>query len=72
MIGSQRPFLSENRNRAELAHEVVIICIMYHVLCFTDFVGDPVARHYVGYSLIGCTLLHLLGYLSLELYYFVR
>ena len=72
LIGSQRPFISKNRNRAEILQEIVIICIMYHVLCFTDFVPDPALRNLVGYSLISCTLLHLFVYFGLELYFFVK
>ena len=30
----------------------------YHYFCFTDFVDDPQARYYVGYSLILVTIIN--------------
>ena len=40
LIVATKPFTSLSRNRAEMAQEFVIMVIMYHVFCFTDFVLD--------------------------------
>ena len=32
------PYNSKLMNRMELVNEIVIIFLMYHILCFTDFV----------------------------------
>ena len=55
-----------------MADEVVIILIMYHCFCFTDFVPDPKTRHQVGYSLILCILLHLLVFYLITFYHYLR
>ena len=37
---------------------------MYHVFCFTEFISDPIVKHYIGYSLITSISLHLLFFLG--------
>ena len=39
LIGFQKPF--KRSNIEEMSHEIVIILIMYHMFCFTEFVPDP-------------------------------
>lgn len=60
------------RNIAEMADEVVIILVMYHCFCFTDFVPKPKTRHLVGYSVIFCILLHLLIFYLITFFFFMR
>lgn len=54
------PYNSSLSNRMELINEIVIIFIMYHILCFTDFTQSLTVRHYLGYSVIVCMLLNLI------------
>ena len=72
LINWQRPFKRKLRNTAETAHEVVIIFLMYHAMCFSDFVPDARTRHQIGYSMIGLTLLHLFIFYIFSAYYFVK
>jgi len=57
----QQPFKSKARNREEMAEEIAIMIITYHTFCFTDWLSDAETANYVGFSLIGCVLLHLFG-----------
>ena len=44
--------------------------INYHLLCFTNFVSDPTAREYIGYSMTIVTCIFLainLGYAMTEI-----
>ena len=34
----------------DMFNEVKLILIMYHMMLFTDFVGDPETQHYIGFS----------------------
>ena len=54
VIGYNKPFKSSSRNKVEMFEEAGIIVIMYHIICFTDWVPDLEVRHNLGYSLIGC------------------
>lgn len=65
LIGVQKPF--KHSNVAEMGHEVVIILIMYHMFCFTEFVPDPKVRSWIGYSVILITALHLFVFYFLTL-----
>ena len=67
LIGLTRPFVENNDNKAEILHELVIIVIMYHIFCFTDFVPNMQARHMLGYSVMVCILTHLLVFYVLKL-----
>ena len=40
-------------NRMEIFAEITNLCLMYHVMLFTDFVGDPSYRYGIGYSFVG-------------------
>ena len=64
LLALRRPFKSAIRNRVELAEECAIMISMYHLFCFTEFIPDPLVKHYIGYSLIVCMILHLLTFLS--------
>ena len=56
LIAYQRPFESKKKNVVHILGEVDILCLLYHFLCFTDFVTDTRLRHYVGYSAITIVL----------------
>ncbi len=43
----------------DLLNEFTVLVINYHLMCFTNFVGDPDTRVYVGYSLLLVTFLFL-------------
>jgi hypothetical protein len=45
--------------RLEYFNECTIMICVYHYICFTLFVDDPIVRYYVGYSLIGVTCFNL-------------
>ena len=57
IVGTQEPFKDYTRRRMDLFNEFVVLVINYHLLCFTNFVADPVAREYLGYSMVVVTLL---------------
>ena len=63
LLALRRPFKSVSRNKVELAEECAIMISMYHLFCFTEYIPDPLVKHYVGYSLIVCIILHLLIFL---------
>lgn len=60
LIGYKRPYANKSDNRAEIVQESMIILIMYHVFCFTDWLPDLTVRHWLGYSVIACVLGQLL------------
>ena len=72
IIGATRPFNSERRNRNEFGQELLILFILYHVLCFTNFVLDEQMRHYIGYSVIVCSLLHIAIFYIVQTYLLIK
>ena len=56
IIGYNKPIDSMAGNKAEIAQEVTIILISYHLLCFTDWMPDLEIRHIIGYSIIALVL----------------
>lgn len=73
LLALRRPFKSTNRNRVEIAEECAIMISVYHIFCFTEFVPDPLVKHYIiGNSLIVCMALHLIIFLSGILFLNVR
>lgn len=58
LIGHQKPF--KGSNWTELGNEAVILLIMYHMFCFTEFVPDPQVRYMIGYSVVAIAVVHLL------------
>lgn len=70
IIAVRKPF--KEANWFELAHEVVIVLISYHVFCFTEFVPDPQIRYYVGYSVILVTVTHLTVFYSVTIYGWIK
>jgi hypothetical protein len=65
IVGTQEPFKDRIRRSLDLFNEWIVLVINYHLLCFTNFVSDPTAREYLGYSMTAVTCLFLvinLGY----------
>ena len=67
LIGIQRPFGSNTKNNVEILEETVILVIMYHIFCFTDWMPDLQVKHALGYSVTVCVLLHLFTFLGFDL-----
>ena len=44
----------------EIFNEIVIIILIYHCLCFTDYLPDVFARYNVGYSCCVVLLINIL------------
>ncbi len=55
-------------NRIEIFSEITNLFLMYHVLCFTDFVYDPEMRYMIGYSFI----LFIGMFIATHLYFMMR
>ena len=55
-------------NRMEIFCELVNLCLMYHLLLFTDFVQDPNLRYWIGYSFIG----FMLFFICTHLYFMLK
>ena len=53
LIGWHRPLDSSFANNMELFNEAITVCVLYMVMCFSDFVGDPVTRSLCGRAFIG-------------------
>jgi len=55
-------------NRMEILGELTNLMLMYHLLCFTDFVLDPELRYSIGYSFVFVMLL----YIAINLFLMLR
>jgi hypothetical protein len=76
---NSKPIDSRERTRLEYVNEIIVTIILYHLLCFTDFVDSPETQYYIGYShgillvlLISLNLAFILYfkvYMKLLLYY---
>ena len=66
LIGVKKPFKSRSRNTVEILEESVIIVLMYHMFCFTDWIDDPMLQFVLGYSVIGFVLSHLFLFLFIS------
>jgi len=64
LLALREPFKSSKRHKAEILEECMTMVTMYHVFCFTEFISDPVVKHYIGYSLITSISVHLLFFLG--------
>ena len=52
IAGFTNPQKTTYERRMERFNEVKLIFIMYHIICFTDFLPDPETTFLVGYSCI--------------------
>ena len=71
-VGTQEPFKDRIKRILQLFNEFLVLVINYHLLCFTNFVDDPLASEYLGYSINGVTCLFIainLGYASNGMFY---
>ena len=67
IVRTQEPFKDQIKRFFSLFNEFLALVINYHLLCFTNFVSDPLVREYLGYSMTGMTCLFIainLGYAS--------
>lgn len=62
--GLTNPLKTRYESNMFYFNEVKLIFIMYHIVCFTDFIPDPETRFLVGYSCI----LFILGGLVINSY----
>jgi len=54
-----KPYDNPICQRNEFFNEVIIIFSIYCILCFTEFVQDPVKQYQIGYMFCILVLLHL-------------
>jgi len=55
------PFKSSSQVGRELVNEAIIMVVLYHLMCFSNFVPDLDTRFILGYSLIAFVVVWLLG-----------
>ena len=67
-IGTVAPYKDRHTNNLEMVNEILTMEIMYHIFCFTDFVGDEQTRYYIGYSCLAANI----GHLSYNMYHILR
>lgn len=63
-----KPFDMPILNRMEIFNECCIIVAAYHLLTFTEFVGDPDLQYQMGWSIIGTTLVNVLVNMAVMFY----
>ena len=44
--------ISRHAVRIETFNEFIVIILLYHLLCFSDYIEDPVTRDYLGWAYI--------------------
>jgi len=64
LLGTLAPFESRAQVRREFLNESVVMIVLYHLICFTEFVPDLTSRLCLGYSLIAFVVVWLLGSLG--------
>jgi len=55
IVGTQEPFKDGVKRIMDLINEFLVLVLNYHLMCFTNFVSDPYAREYLGYSMTFAT-----------------
>ena len=50
-------------NNMELFNELITFCVLYMVMCFSDYVGEPATRNLCGRAFIGITAFFLATHL---------
>lgn len=68
MLGYTMPFSSAARNKAEFVEEVAILILMYHFLCFSDWMTDMQTRQELGFSVIAIILIQIGAHIVANLY----
>lgn len=56
MVGLAKPLPTPFENKLELYNNFSILVVSYCLLCFTEFVPDPMARYNIGYAMILLTV----------------
>ena len=60
-----QPFEEVKIFRLEVMNELTNIFLLFHLLMFTEWVGDPEVRYSIGWSFIGFTIANMLVHFSL-------
>ena len=63
----EKPFDGNILNRAVVLEELTIIVLIYHILCFTDFMPDVEVKHDLGFSFIAIVMSIMIVYHSFGL-----
>lgn len=48
----KQPFTTKFANRTVVLEELTIIVLVYHIICFSQWISDPGVRHNLGISFI--------------------
>lgn len=64
LIGLTQPMNPKSRNKTEIFNEICVIIVIYHCICFTDFLPDANFRYNVGYSCCLCLIFNIIGNVS--------
>ena len=70
-----KPFTNPAATKVEILNEVTFVLLLYHMMCFTDMVGNLETRYIMGYSYLVFASLNILfhlvrmGYLNLKKLY---
>ena len=62
-----KPYISPKLQRIEANNEVFTLLIIYHMICFTDWIPSVTMKFYIGYSCVAVNCLLLLINLILML-----
>ena len=60
-----RPFDDNRVNNLEIMNEATNFVMLYHVMCFTDFVPEAEDRYFIGWSFVACICMNLMVHLTL-------
>ena len=60
-----KPFEDSRVNKLEVMNEATNFIMLYHVMCFTDFVPEAEDRYQIGWSFLFFIIVNLLVHLSL-------
>jgi len=65
--GYIRPYQKRSDSRLDTLEEITILITVYSVICFTEFLDDPMMKEMVGTVLCGLTCLSLFYSLSRQM-----
>ena len=65
LVGEIKPYKSKFTTGMEMFNECITLIILYMVMCFTQFVGDPSTRGLCGWGFIGVTSLFVAVHLTI-------
>ena len=66
--GITKPFSDPKEYFMEQFNEFFVILLIYHLICFADFVKDYETQQYVGWSMIATLLINIIINLSIILW----